>query len=50
MSHLMSLLGVKQTWVCAPHMSAFDPIEGGHFFPEHNPRQTAVELRAFFGA
>jgi haloacetate dehalogenase len=26
------------------------PIEGGHFFPEHNPHETAVELRAFFGA
>jgi haloacetate dehalogenase len=26
------------------------PIEGGHFFPEHNPRETAVELRAFFDA
>jgi len=26
------------------------PIEGGHFFPEHNPRETAVELRAFFSA
>ena len=26
------------------------PIEGGHFFPEHNPRETAVELRAFFAA
>jgi len=25
-------------------------IEGGHFFPEHNPRETAIELRAFFGA
>jgi hypothetical protein len=26
------------------------PIKGGHFFPEHNPRETALELRAFFGA
>ena len=26
------------------------PIEGGHFFPEHNPYETAAELRAFFGA
>jgi len=26
------------------------PIEGGHFFPEHNPRETAVKLRAFFSA
>jgi haloacetate dehalogenase len=24
------------------------PIEGGHFFPEHNPCETALELRAFF--
>jgi surfactin synthase thioesterase subunit len=26
------------------------PIEGGHFFPEHNPRETAVKLPAFFAA
>jgi hypothetical protein len=26
------------------------PMEGGHFFPEHDPRETAVELRAFFAA
>jgi len=26
------------------------PIEGGHFFPEHNPHKTSLELGGFFGA
>jgi len=25
-------------------------VEGGHFLPEHNPRETLAELRAFFGS
>ena len=38
-------LGIWRDWAddVAGH-----PIDGGHFFPEHNPRETAVELRAFF--
>ena len=40
-------LGVWRNW--ANNLTGH-PIEGGHFFPEHNPRETAVELCAFFGA
>jgi haloacetate dehalogenase len=25
-------------------------VEGGHFFPEHNPSETITELREFFSA
>ena len=25
------------------------PVEGGHFFPEEHPEQTAVALTGFFG-
>jgi len=25
-------------------------IAGGHFFPEHNPTETIMELRAFMAA
>jgi haloacetate dehalogenase len=38
-------LGIWRDWT---YDVTGHPIEGGHFFPEHNPRETAVELRAFF--
>jgi haloacetate dehalogenase len=40
-------LGIWRDW--ASDLTGH-PIEGGHFFPEHNSRETAIELRAFFGA
>jgi haloacetate dehalogenase len=39
-------LGIWRAWadeVCGR------AVEGGHFFPEHNPSETIGELRAFFG-
>jgi haloacetate dehalogenase len=40
-------LGVWRDWA---NDVTGHPIEGGHFFPEHNPRETAAQLRAFFAA
>ena len=40
-------LGIWRDW--ADDVSG-RAVEGGHFFPEHNPRATINELRAFFGA
>jgi haloacetate dehalogenase len=39
------LLGIWHDWA---NDVTGHPIEGGHFFPEHNPRETALELHAFF--
>jgi haloacetate dehalogenase len=38
-------LGIWRDW--ADHVDG-RPVEGGHFFPEQNPRETTAELRAFF--
>jgi haloacetate dehalogenase len=40
-------LGIWRDWA---NDVAGHAIEGGHFFPEHNPHETAAELRTFFGA
>src|SRR5262249_9532096 len=41
------LLGIWRDWA---NDVTGHPIEGGHFFPEHNPRETAGGIRALFGA
>src|SRR4029078_7036555 len=38
-------IGIWRDW--ADNVSG-RAVEGGHFFPEHNPRETIAELRAFF--
>jgi haloacetate dehalogenase len=38
-------LGIWRNWADDASGRA---VEGGHFFPEHNPRATITELRAFF--
>ena len=40
-------LGIWRNWAEAVSGRS---VEGGHFFPEHNPRETITELRAFFSA
>ena len=40
-------LGIWRNW--AGDVSGWS-VESGHFFPEHNPRETITELRAFFSA
>ena len=40
-------LGIWRNW--AEDVSGRS-VEGGHFFPEHNPRETITELRTFFSA
>jgi surfactin synthase thioesterase subunit len=43
-------------WVAARYLAQWAEdvsgrsVEGSHFFPEHNPRVTIAELRAFLSA